>query len=35
MAWGYIAIGSILLLALLLIGIIVSMVVSERNRVEP
>ena len=35
MAWGYIAIGSILLVALLLIGIIVSMVISERNRVEP
>lgn len=35
MAWGYIAVGSILLLALLLIALIVRMVVSEHNRVEP
>jgi hypothetical protein len=34
-AWGYIAIGAILFLALLLIAVIISMVVRERNRVEP
>jgi hypothetical protein len=35
MAWAYIAVGSILLLALLLIALIVCMVRSDCNRVEP
>jgi hypothetical protein len=34
-AWGYVAIGAFLLVALVLIGILIWIAISEQNRVEP